>query len=44
LIGFALLPQLWVVTALALWLLWIVMDIRATWGRMDVQEEIKASQ
>ena len=43
-IGFALLPQLWALTGLAFWLVWIVMDIRVTWGRMDVQEEIKASQ
>jgi hypothetical protein len=43
-IGFVLLPQLWVLTGLAFWLIWIAMDIRVTWGRMDIQEEIKARQ
>ena len=42
-IGFALLPLIWMLTGLALWLVLIVMDIRATWGLMDVPEEIKAS-
>ena len=39
-LGFALLPKIWVLTGLILWLAWIVIDIRATWGRMDIQEEI----
>jgi hypothetical protein len=39
-LGFALLPKIWVLTGLVLWLAWIVIDIRATWGRMDIQEEI----
>lgn len=40
-IGFTLLPKLLVLIGLATWLTWITIDMRATWGRMDVQEEIK---
>ena len=41
--AFVWLPTLWVSIGLVSWLVWIVMDIRSAWGRMDIQEEIKIS-
>ena len=40
-IGFTLLSKPLVMIGLATWLTWITIDIRVSWGRMDVQEEIK---
>jgi hypothetical protein len=42
--AFGWLPTLWVSIGLVSWLVWIVMDIRSAWGRMDIQEEIKPSR
>lgn len=42
--AFGWLPTLWVSIGFVSWLVWIVMDIRSAWGRMDIQEEIKPSR
>ena len=42
--AFIFLPPLWVGLGLMCWCIWIARDIHVTFGRMDVQEEIKVSR